>query len=173
MNRFISLNRIFSIALGLMLVFYGPVLAQEEVKPFGLGLQSNLFQVPLSDNSVQIHQTAVYLFYKFNSFQLNAGLQNALQLNDAPNIYESVNGLIVGVDYHLPFKWKIPPTALHLSWIIELEELNIRNQNQLNFGVRQYVNKHCYIGTGLHWIQRNRINAGQDLNWFWQLGVEL
>jgi hypothetical protein len=167
-----KMNRILSFVLGFILVLNEPVLAQEEVKPFGLGLQSNLFQVPLSDKSVQIHQTSVYLFYKFNCFQLNAGLHNALQLKSESNIYESVNGLIVGLNYHLPFIWKKSPTALHVSWIIELEELNIRTQNQLNFGFRQYLNQHCYIGTGLHWLQNNRINAGQDLNWFWQLGVE-
>ena len=173
MNRFIPLNRIIGFCLGFIWALNIPVLAQDEVKPFGLGFQSNLFQMPMSEQSLQIHQTAVYMIYKLNNFQLNAGLQNSLQLNNELNFYERVNGLFIGGNYYLPFKWKKSPTAIHLSWIIELDEIDISKQIQFNFGVRQYVSKHCYIGTGLHWLQRNRINTGQDLNWFWQLGVEL
>lgn len=173
LNRIIPLNRIYSYALGFMLLSNIVVIAQDDVNPIGLGLQSNLIQIPLTEQSVQVHQSAVYLLYRFNNLQLNAGLQNAIQLNNVTNVYESANGLIVGANYYLPFKWKKTPTAFHLSWILELDDIDISQKNQLNFGVRQYVSKHCFIGTGLYWLQRNRINAGQGQNWFWQLGLEL
>lgn len=161
-----------------MLVFFGVALIAtldaQHHPGFTIGLNSDLFSVPLTPGSAGIRAGGVEVGYAFSPvFTMSVGWENSLLLDADLSGYESMNGVALGAGYRL---WNDASRYTSLTLNAQLVK-GFENSEDFSAGagLRWYLSETFFLGTGVrydHWKTTPTIVRKENsLNWYWQLGL--
>lgn len=143
---------------------------------FTIGLNSDLFAVPVAENTAQVKGGGVELGYSFTpALIVSVGWESRLLLDKEISGYEQKNGISIGADYRLG-----RPMSGH-SYLALHAQLIKGFSNTDDFatkaGFRWFFTDSFFLSTGLvydHWKTiPTVVNKSNSLNWYWQLGLRL
>jgi hypothetical protein len=157
-----------------LLVFNSLIATAQKNKTFYIGLNSDLFSVPLSDKSIiQTNRCAYFGYFLNQNFNLSVGVTDMYFIDN--KTIEKNNGLKFGIGYL--FNNYSPNNSLEVysNFNNSLKSFSSFSNFNYNIGVRSYLFDIAYIGTGVRYIQNDfaTISSTNSLNWFCEMGLRL
>lgn len=165
-------------ALVTVIVLQLPLNAQNRTG-ITIGLASDLFAVPLADNSALIRASAASVGYGIGKhLHLALGWENQLILNQQLSEFESKNGLLLEAEYRLWSKQQHRSAlGLNLQLVKGGEKFVSPVDYSLGAGVRWYSAGNFYIGSGVRYgdwrSDTQLVQHNTSINWYWQLGFKI
>jgi hypothetical protein len=155
-----------------------PLNAQERTG-FTVGIASDLFAVPLTNNSAMVRAGTASLGYGIGKhLNFAVGWENHLMLNQQLSEYESKNGLLLETEYRM---WSKQKKRSVVGFNVQLvkggEKIVSANDYSLGAGVRWYSSGNFFIGSGVRYDDWNSVRQqaqhNASINWYWQLGFKI
>lgn len=143
---------------------------------FTIGLNSDLFAVPVSESSALVRGGGVELGYSFApALNVSVGWESRLLLDKEISGYEQKNGIALGADYRMGNQSSGHAyLALHAQLV---KGFSNADDFATKAGLRWFFTDSFFLSTGLvydHWkTTPTVVNKSNSLNWYWQLGLRL
>lgn len=143
-----------------------------------LGIGSDLYVVPITETSVLARASAVTAGYALNkSVNLNVSWENRLLLDPALSVYDSKNGIGLGVGYRFWKQEQLSSMELNFQLVKGLEKLTSAGNLSAQAGVRWMFTENFFLGTGLRFEtwESTKLSSGASgsYNWYCQLGLRI
>jgi hypothetical protein len=148
---------------------------------FGFGLQKEIFGVSLNaenadDATFDVDKVELTMTMK-DHFRIGLGVQMGTLVEHQAKRYEPGAGLSLSLTYLFPIKgytdYAIAPT---LSMGNSFKGFKSFKNIDADLGVRSYLFKAMYIGTGVRYAQWNNsdiVNGNNCFTWYWEMGFNL
>lgn len=148
---------------------------------FGFGLQKEIFGVSLNaenadDATFDVDKVEFTMTMK-DHFRIGLGVQMGTLVEHQAKRYEPGAGLSLSLTYLFPIKgytdYAIAPT---LSMGNSFKGFKSFKNIDADLGVRSYLFKAMYIGTGVRYAQWNNsdiVNGNNCFTWYWEMGFNL
>ena len=148
---------------------------------FGFGLKKDLFCVSLNpekavDATFNVDKVDVSVLLN-EHFRIGLGVQLGKIVNHDGKRYEQGAGLSLNLAYLFDFKdykdFAIAPT---FSVDNSFKDFKSFKNIDVDLGVRSYLFKAMYIGTGARYAQWNNsdiVNGNNCFTWYWEMGFNL
>jgi len=144
----------------------------------GVGLNSEIFSMPLNSDFSEI-STDVFVSYYFNpKIQMFVANRRNILLNTNTNQFENRGAGLIGFGYCFQ-----RDSASNFSILIQAMYGNTLNKSVsykehiFDLGINFYFYKMFYLGTGLKssYVETSKfVNLpNQNINWYWRLGFRL
>lgn len=162
----------------LLLVFLIPVaLTAQLSNRLGVSLYTDYFSVPLSPEKLITQTSGLSGYYLLTEkLNLKLGFEEKLLRHTDSNLYVSDPGIMLGAGYTF---WEgqsgTTSAEANLSLTNSLKYFSAFQDYSVSLGARMYFMDVCFLGTGLRYagFQGNPVLQGNNLNWYWQLGLSL
>lgn len=148
---------------------------------FGFGLKKDLFCVSLNpekavDATFNVDKVDVSVLLN-EHFRIGLGVQLGKIVNHDGKRYEQGAGLSLNLAYLFDFKdykdFAIAPT---FSVDNSFKDFKSFKNIDVDLGVRTYIMKSMFLGTGVRYAQWNHSDIVNDKNcysWYWEMGFQL
>lgn len=164
----------------LALLMLGGVTMQAQTK-IGFGLQKELFGVSLNpdnadDATFDVDKIDVAVLLN-DHFRVGLGFQPGTLVNHQEKRYETNAGLSLSLAYLFTFKdYKDFALAPTLSVGNSFKDFTSFKNTDVDLGVRSYLFKSMYLGTGVRyaqWKNSDIVNDHNCFSWYWEIGFDL
>ena len=163
-----------------LLLMAGGVTMQAQTK-IGFGLQKELFGVPLnpenaSEATFNVDKVDIAVLLN-DHFRIGLGFQPGTLVNHQEKRYETSAGLSLSLAYLFTFKdYKDFAMAPTLSVGNSFKDFTSFKNMDVDLGVRSYLFKSMYLGTGVRYAQWKNSDILDDhscFSWYWEMGFDL
>ncbi len=155
---------------------------------FGFGLQKEIFGVSLNaenadDATFDVDKVELTMTMK-DHFRIGLGVQMSTLVEHQAKHYDPDAGLSLSITYLFPIKrykdYTIPKESFAIAPTLSVgnsfKDFKSFKNIDVDLGVRSYLFKAMYIGTGARYAQWNNsdiVNGNNCFTWYWEMGFNL